>query len=90
MSAREITSNIVSTAAGYHMAILWFVLFSVNALCTSIVASMAGCVWGNLGTQEKFTIVMAIIGNWTGTIMAYISKSSKKIEPEENTEPKQP
>lgn len=72
------------TAMEYKMAVFWFILFSVNSLCTSITASMAGSVWGNLDPQSKFTIIVAIVGNWTGTIMAYLSKQSqrtKQLEP---------
>ena len=63
-----------------RLAIFWFVLFSVNSLCTCIVASMAGCVWDNIGPQDKFTMVVAIAGNWTGTIMAFVSKESSRIK----------
>jgi hypothetical protein len=62
----------------WKIAAFWFVLFSVNSLCTCITASMAGSVWANLGPQDKFTVVISIIGNWTGTIMAFVSKQSKR------------
>lgn len=76
----ELIQKTKEAALAYKLAIFWFFLFSVNSLCTCIVASMAGSVWHNLGTQEKFTVIVAILGNWTGTIMAFISKTAQKIE----------
>ena len=64
----------------YKMAIWWFVLFSLNSLGTCFIAASAGCVWENLGTQEKITVIVAVFVNWTGTIMAYLSKAAKKGE----------
>lgn len=61
------------------MAILWFVLFSVNALCTSMVAALTGSSWVLLDNQSRLMIVIAIIGNWTGTVMAFISKQSTRF-----------
>lgn len=64
----------------YWLAIVLFVLFSVNALGTSILAASAGSVWSSLGTQEKFTICVAVVVNWTGTIMAFLSKAAQRIK----------
>lgn len=75
------------TVLEYRIAVFWFLLFSVNSLCTSITASMAGSVWMNLGEQEKFTVIVAIIGNWTGTIMAFLSKASSRIKQDKPLEP---
>ena len=58
---------------------MWFCLFSVNSLATSITASLLGTNWMTLSGQQKFEIVVAIIGNWTGTIMAFLSKASSKV-----------
>lgn len=66
------------TVLEYRLAVFWFCLFSVNSLCTSISASMAGAVWSNLGPQDRFAIYVAVIGNWTGTIMAFLSKAAQK------------
>jgi len=62
------------------MSVFWFVLFSINSLGSCIIAASAGSVWANLGTQEKFTVIVAVITNWTGVIMAYIKQAAKKIE----------
>ena len=82
MSAQQFCDTAKIKALEWRMAVLWFVLFSVNSLCSCIVAAMAGSVWSNLQTQEKFTVIVAIVGNWTGTIMALFSKAAKKVEQE--------
>ena len=73
-------SNLIINAKAWRFAILWFVLFSLNALGTSIIASLTGAQWDELKGQQKFLICTAIFVNWTGTIMAYMSRAAKKIE----------
>ena len=68
------------TMLEYKMAILMFVLFSVNSLCSCFVASMAGSVWATLDTQSKITVVVAMVGNWTGTVIAFVSKAATRIK----------
>lgn len=63
----------------YRLAIMWFALFSLNALCTAITASIVGKNWGELSSQDKFIIVVLITQNWTGTIMAFFSKATQKL-----------
>jgi len=67
-----------------RVSVAWFVLFSINSLGTCILAASAGSVWGNLGWQEKFTVAVAVVVNWTGTIMAYLKQAAKKIEAGQN------
>lgn len=73
-------STFITQAKAWKFAIFWFVLFSVNALCTSVMAALTGADWATLDPQSKFMICVAILGNWTGTIMAFMSKAAKKIE----------
>ena len=63
-----------------RVSVAWFILFSINSLGTCVLAASAGCVWSALGWQEKFTICVAIIVNWTGCVMAYLKQAAKKIE----------
>lgn len=67
-----------------RLAVVWFILFSLNSLFTCFVAVSAGCVWSNLDTQSRITVVIGGLANWTGTIMAFISKASRKIESGQN------
>lgn len=73
-------NRIIKSTLESKMTIVWIALFSINSLCTCVVASMAGSVWSLCDTQTKFTMIVAIIGNWTGTMMAYMKQNLKKIE----------
>jgi len=65
----------------YRIAAAWFFLFSINALCTAVIAALVGKDWTNLPSQDKFIIVVSVLGNWTGTIMAFLSRTSQKLAP---------
>jgi len=77
-------------ALEWKMALLWFILFSVNSLGTCILSASAGSVWSNLGTQEKVTVVIAVFTNWAGSIMAFFSKSAKKVQSELESDDDEP
>lgn len=72
-------SDLTTSILEWRMAIFWFVLFSVNSLCTAITAALAGTEWAHIDDQAKFMVYVAIVMNWTGTIMAYVSKNANKI-----------
>jgi hypothetical protein len=71
---------LLSKAFEMRLAAFWFILFSINSLCTCVLAASSGCVWNQLDTQSKWTVVIAVAANWTNAIMAYVSKAAKKIE----------
>ena len=64
----------------YKMAIFWFCLFSVNSLCTCIVASLVNCNWSQMDGQAKILFFLTVIANWTGTVMAFVSKQASRIK----------
>lgn len=64
----------------FRMAIFWFILFSTNALGTAVIASLTGTDWETLDPQDKFMICVAVFVNWTGTIMAFMSKQAGRIK----------
>ncbi len=66
-------------AIEFRMAIFWFFLFSMNALGTCVLASLTGTKWGTLDGQSKFLIIVAIFVNWSGTIMAFVSRAARRI-----------
>ena len=37
----------------FRMAILWFCLFSINALCSCMIAALTGAKWETLDFQSK-------------------------------------
>lgn len=63
-----------------RVAIFWFTLFSVNALCSAITISLLNATWRELDHQGKFLIVVGVIWNWTTTTMAFVSKESSRIK----------
>jgi hypothetical protein len=63
-----------------RIAVFWFFLFSVNALCSALMIALANVTWGALDGQGKFMIVVALAWNWTNTIMAFISNSARRIK----------
>jgi hypothetical protein len=75
----ELINRTKLTVIEWKMAIFWFCLFSLNALGSSIMAALTGAVWNELDSQSKFMIVIAVMVNWTGTIMAFISKQANRI-----------
>ena len=72
-------SNLTASILEWRLAIFWFILFSVNSLCTAITAALAGTDWAQIDGQAKFMVYVAILLNWTGTIMAFVSKNAGKI-----------
>ena len=73
-------SNIINKALEWKMAAVWFALFSLNSLGTSVMASLTGAEWSQLDGQSKFMICVAVFVNWTGTITAFISKAGSRIQ----------
>ena len=71
--------QVKAAALEWKIAIMWFCFFTISSLGTAIIAASAGSVWGNLGWQERFTVILAIAVNWSNTMMAFLSKASKKI-----------
>jgi len=59
--------------------ILYFALFSFNALATSTLAAFIGAKWSILTGQEKFMILVAIIANWTGLVLVFVQRSMGRI-----------
>ena len=59
--------------------ILYFVLFSINALATSTMASLVGTKWNTLDGQQKFMICVAVVANWTGLIVVFIQQIMRRI-----------
>lgn len=73
-------NSIISKAVAWRMAVLWFVLFSLNALGSSVIAALTGAQWSELDGQSKFMICLAVFVNWSGTVMAFFKSAAKKIE----------
>lgn len=72
--------QLIPQALAWKMAIVYFCLFSINALGTSIMSALIGAKWETLDSQQKFMIGVGVLTNWTGLIMAFFSKSAQKID----------
>lgn len=72
--------NIAKLAVAYKMAILIGALFSINALSTAIVASFMNTDWAQLNTTSKFLLVIVVLQNWTGTMLAFFNKTLSRVE----------
>jgi hypothetical protein len=59
--------------------LLYFALFSFNALATAVTAALIGVKWEQLTTQEKIMICIAVSANWTGLITVFIQRSVGRI-----------
>jgi len=59
--------------------LIYFGLFSFNALSTSILAALIGAKWAGLSGQEQFLIVVAIAANWTGLVIVFLQKSMGRM-----------
>ncbi|MDE2101569.1 MAG: hypothetical protein KGL39_30265 [Patescibacteria group bacterium] len=76
----ELVQKSKSTIWEWRLAIIWFCLFSLYSLITSMLASLTGAKWDTLDGQAKFLIILAILANWLGTIMAFVSNAAKRIK----------
>lgn len=63
-----------------RMAIAFGCLFLINSLCLSILGAFTGSKWSLMDTQEKILICVAICGNWTNVLMAYLSKTVARLQ----------
>ncbi len=66
------------------ITIVWFILFSINSLCSSIIVGVTGKYWSQIDVQDKFVICVAITMNWTGLVMAFLYQAAKKVRDGEN------
>jgi hypothetical protein len=64
----------------YRMVIFYIVLFSINSLATAIVASFMNNEWFNMSYTTRFLVVVIVIQNWTGTLLAFFNKSVSNVE----------
>lgn len=80
MSVQQATNILKDTAVAYKIAIVWFFLFSFNALMSAIMLAFANVEWCTLDRQGKFLIFVAVGMNWSNTIMAFMVSQIKRIE----------
>lgn len=62
------------------LTIVWFILFSINCLCSSIIGAVTGKYWSQIDPQDRFVIVVSITMNWTGMIMAFLYQAVQRVK----------
>lgn len=62
------------------MAVVWFCLFTVNSLCSAIMGCLAGAYWTNMSGQDRFVMIVAIIGQWTSVMMAFMYTAAARVQ----------
>jgi hypothetical protein len=83
MSAQDVTNTIATGGKQlwkFRMAILYCVLFSINSLLTTLIASLVNADWSVMNGQSRLLLYFVVGANWTGTMLAFMSKNSKKLE----------
>ena len=61
--------------------VIWYAaLFSVNALCSCIIASFTNATWEDMLWPKRILTGIAILGNWTTVLMAFFSKTFARME----------
>lgn len=63
-----------------NMTLVWFILFSVNTLCSSMMAGLAGKYWSQMNPEDRFIMVVAIVMNWTGSIQAFLYQAINRVQ----------
>ena len=76
----EMLNRAKTSILEWRMAICWFILFSVNSLATCLIASLVNCNWSQMDAQAKLLMALTVLANWTGTIMAFVSKAGSRIQ----------
>lgn len=69
----------IRLALKYWLIAVYVFLFSINALCTAILASLQSVEWPNLDQTTKFCIVIAVLANWTGVLLAFFNKHWSQV-----------
>jgi hypothetical protein len=64
----------------FRLAALWGTLYSLNALGTCIMVALQNAKWVEMPAQAKMLLIIGIAVNWTGTLMAFISKTVARLE----------
>lgn len=59
---------------------LYVVLFSVNALCSCIIAAFTNATWEDMLWPKRVLTAIAIVGNWTTVLLAFYSKTVARME----------
>lgn len=77
---KEFLTSARKTLVYYWLAYVYVFLFSLNSLSTAMIASLINTQWGSLNSTDKFLIVLAVVSNWTGTMLALVNKTLHRLQ----------
>lgn len=80
MSLQQATDVVKVNILEYKMAILFFILFSLNATFAALIIALTNVTWVTLDGQGKFMVFVAVGLNITNTVMAFMSQQAKRIK----------
>lgn len=80
MSLQDATEVVKVNVLEFRFALAWFALFTLNALASSLILCLTNVTYSTLDTQGEIMIWVAVILNWTNTIMAFMSSQAKRIK----------
>lgn len=69
-----------SKTLALRMAIVWFCLFTVVSLCTSIITALYQLRWEVLDLQDKLMVGLLVLANWGTVMMAFLSKAMSRVQ----------
>lgn len=61
---------------------LRIVLYSLWTLFTAWNTGMAGVKWAAMGWEEQSCLIVGILAQWVGVLVAYFDKSAWRLEEE--------
>lgn len=77
---KQLWNSTKANVAYYKLAYFYGFLYSMNALGTAIVASFLNVEWENLTPTTKFIMIVVVIQNWSGTMLAFLNKTLARLQ----------
>lgn len=62
------------------LAYFYGALFSINSLATAIVASFMNVEWSDLSATSKILLLIVVLQNWTGTMLAFVNRTMARAQ----------
>ena len=66
-------------ALAIRLGIGWFVLFTISAICASVMTGLAGADWSELDGQSRLMMGLGMILSWTNTMMAFAKQARAQL-----------
>jgi hypothetical protein len=63
----------------YWLLGFYFILFSLSALSSCLLASLIGSDLKTMDNQGKWMVALAVFGNWSTIMLAFFNKAAGKL-----------